>query len=52
MYKRIEDETHDRDVPAISHNRGLAPFVFVLFEARYATSALTIMPLFNLSSFE
>ncbi|CAH9064266.1 unnamed protein product [Cuscuta epithymum] len=27
-----EDETHDPDVPAISHKRGLTPFVFVPFE--------------------
>lgn len=27
-----EDETHDPDVPAISHRRGLTPFVFVPFE--------------------
>lgn len=26
-----EDETHDPDVPAVSHRRGLAPFVFVPF---------------------
>ncbi|THU50255.1 hypothetical protein C4D60_Mb06t18250 [Musa balbisiana] len=27
-----ENETHDPDVPAISHRRGLTPFVFVPFE--------------------
>ncbi|PWA75208.1 F-box protein 7 [Artemisia annua] len=27
-----DDETHDPDVPAISHTRGLTPFVFVPFE--------------------
>ncbi|XP_065012052.1 F-box protein 7-like isoform X2 [Musa acuminata AAA Group] len=27
-----ENETHDPDVPAISHSRGLTPFVFVPFE--------------------
>lgn len=27
-----EDETHNPDVPAISHKRGLTPFVFVPFE--------------------
>ncbi|XP_062183783.1 F-box protein 7-like isoform X3 [Phragmites australis] len=27
-----EDETHDPDVPAVSHSRGLSPFVFVPFE--------------------
>jgi F-box protein 9 len=44
-----EDETHDPDVPAVSHSRGLAPFVFVPFEeVCYFTVA--IMPLFNLSS--
>lgn len=27
-----EDETHNPDVPAISHKRGLTPFVFIPFE--------------------
>ncbi|KAJ3700390.1 hypothetical protein LUZ61_004095 [Rhynchospora tenuis] len=27
-----EDESHDPDVPAVSHNRGMTPFVFVPFE--------------------
>ncbi|KAL6984295.1 F-box protein 7 [Sarracenia purpurea var. burkii] len=27
-----EDETHNPDVPAVSHKRGLTPFVFVPFE--------------------
>lgn len=27
-----EDETHNPDVPAVSHRRGLAPFVFVPFD--------------------
>ncbi|MQL72756.1 hypothetical protein Taro_005089, partial [Colocasia esculenta] len=27
-----ENETHDPDVPAVSHRRGMAPFVFVSFE--------------------
>lgn len=27
-----EDETHDPDVPAVSHRRGLTPFVFVPFD--------------------
>ena len=27
-----EDETHNPDVPATSHKRGLTPFVFVPFE--------------------
>lgn len=27
-----EDETHNPDVPAISHRRGLTPFVFVPFD--------------------
>ncbi|PKU79254.1 F-box protein 7 [Dendrobium catenatum] len=27
-----EDETHNPDVPATSHRRGLSPFVFVPFE--------------------
>ena len=27
-----EDETHDPEVPAVTHSRGLTPFVFVPFE--------------------
>lgn len=27
-----EDETHNPDVPAVSHKRGLTPFVFVPFD--------------------
>lgn len=27
-----DDETHNPDVPAVSHNRGMTPFVFVPFE--------------------
>ena len=27
-----DDETHNPDVPAVSHGRGMAPFVFVPFE--------------------
>ena len=27
-----DDDTHNLDVPAISHKRGLTPFVFVPFE--------------------
>lgn len=27
-----DDETHNPDVPAVSHKRGLTPFVFVPFE--------------------
>lgn len=27
-----EDESHDPDVPAVSHSRGMTPFVFVPFE--------------------
>ncbi|KAI3925212.1 hypothetical protein MKW92_045841 [Papaver armeniacum] len=29
-----EDETHDPDVPAVSHRRGMTPFVFVPFEEK------------------
>ncbi|XP_073003281.1 F-box protein 7 [Typha latifolia] len=36
-----EDETHDPDVPAISHRRGLTPFVFVPFE-EVETSVLNL----------
>ena len=38
-----EDETHDPDVPAVSHGRGLAPFVFVPFE-EVCYFIVTIMP--------
>jgi F-box protein 9 len=44
-----EDETHDPEVPAVSHSRGLPPFVFVPFE-EVCYLVLTIMLLFNLSS--
>lgn len=27
-----EDESHNPDIPAVSHNRGLTPFVFVPFD--------------------
>lgn len=27
-----EDETHNPDIPAVSHKRGLTPFVFVPFD--------------------
>jgi F-box protein 9 len=37
-----EDETHDPEVPAVSHSRGLAPFVFVPFE-EVCYLVLTIM---------
>lgn len=30
-----ENETHDPDVPAVSHSRGLTPFVFVPFEEAF-----------------
>ena len=30
-----ENETHDPDVPAVSHSRGLTSFVFVPFEEVY-----------------
>ncbi|KAH0452011.1 hypothetical protein IEQ34_019310 [Dendrobium chrysotoxum] len=36
-----EDETHNPDVPAISHRRGLSPFVFVPFE-EVETSVLNL----------
>ncbi|KAL4183538.1 hypothetical protein AMTRI_Chr11g98770 [Amborella trichopoda] len=36
-----EDETHNLDVPAISHRRGLTPFVFVPFE-EVETSVLNL----------
>ncbi|KAJ0086404.1 hypothetical protein Patl1_08358 [Pistacia atlantica] len=40
-----DDETHNPDVPAISHKRGLTPFVFVPFEeVLYFTLDLTLKP--------
>ncbi|KAK9270893.1 hypothetical protein L1049_026479 [Liquidambar formosana] len=36
-----EDETHNPDVPAVSHKRGLTPFVFVPFE-EVETSVLNL----------
>ncbi|XP_073317946.1 F-box protein 7-like [Primulina huaijiensis] len=36
-----EDETHDPDIPAISHRRGLTPFVFVPFD-EVGTSVLNL----------
>ncbi|KAG9444040.1 hypothetical protein H6P81_015380 [Aristolochia fimbriata] len=36
-----DDETHNPDVPAISHRRGLSPFVFVPFE-EVETSVLNL----------
>ncbi|XP_073020522.1 F-box protein 7-like isoform X2 [Primulina eburnea] len=36
-----EDETHNPDVPAISHRRGLTPFVFVPFD-EVGTSVLNL----------
>lgn len=27
-----DDETHNPDIPAVSHKRGMTPFVFVPFE--------------------
>lgn len=40
-----DDETHNPDVPAVSHKRGLTPFVFVPFEeVLYFTLDLTFKP--------
>lgn len=30
-----DNESHNPDVPAVSHNRGMQPFVFVPFEQVY-----------------
>lgn len=35
-----EDETHNPDVPAVTHKRGLTPFVFIPFEEVYGISDL------------
>ena len=32
-----EDESHNPDVPAVSHKRGLKPFVFIPFEEVHIT---------------
>ncbi|XP_062101404.1 F-box protein 7 [Humulus lupulus] len=37
----MDDETHNPDVPAVSHKRGLTPFVFVPFE-EVETSVLNL----------
>lgn len=34
-----DDETHNPDVPAVSHKRGLTPFIFVPFEQVIAAFA-------------
>lgn len=39
-----DDETHNPDVPAVSHKRGLTPFVFIPFEEVH------MFPLFTLLS--
>jgi hypothetical protein len=39
-----DDETHNPDVPAVSHKRGLTPFVFIPFEEVH------MFPLFALLS--
>ncbi|KAF6152811.1 hypothetical protein GIB67_004640 [Kingdonia uniflora] len=44
-----EDETHNADVPAVSHRRGLAPLVFVPFE-EVETSVLNL-PVEKMDSF-
>ena len=36
-----DDETHNPDVPAVSHKRGMTPFVFVPFE-EVETSVLNL----------
>lgn len=30
-----DDETHNPDVPAVSHKRGMTPFVFIPFDEVY-----------------
>jgi hypothetical protein len=39
-----DDESHNPDVPAVSHKRGMRPFVFVPFEEVY-TQISTAFPL-------
>jgi F-box protein 9 len=38
-----DDESHNPDVPAVSHKRGMMPFVFVPFEEVY-TQVSTAFP--------
>ncbi|KAF4347137.1 hypothetical protein G4B88_026984 [Cannabis sativa] len=46
----LDDETHNPDVPAVSHQRGLTPFVFVPFE-EVETSVLNL-PVDKMDYFE
>lgn len=38
-----ENETHNPDVPAISHHRGLSPFVFVPLEEVFIRDSILFM---------
>lgn len=38
-----DDETHNPDVPAVSHKRGMTPFVFVPFEEVYVHTFLSFI---------
>ena len=46
-----EDETHNPDVPAVSHKRGLTPFVFVPFDEVNRDLFLVLPPLIVSSSY-
>lgn len=49
-----DDETHNPEVPAISHTRGLTPFVFVPFEEVYLAfliQTFIIGPIFQIEKF-
>lgn len=40
-----DDETHNPDIPAVSHKRGMTPFVFVPFEeASYKKDCFIYIP--------
>lgn len=39
-----DDETHNPDIPAVSHKRGMTPFVFVPFEEASKTPRKRLIP--------
>jgi hypothetical protein len=44
-----EDETHNPDIPATSHRRGMAPFVFVPFEEVCETPSTYVTSYYSIS---
>lgn len=48
-----DDETHNPDVPAVSHKRGLTPFVFIPFEeVHFLSITLAMKYLHHMISFK